>query len=209
MRSFFYWLVQEVSIFTWIVTIALDFSWNLFDGLSFISVVGIICYPLVMGVIFTVCFITVTLIQHFISGDEWKTAMNKGVVFGVLAALPFSIISLIAGALGLTVRNSRSQEYTQAFGELTLNYRELEKTIKHAAINADKRISSWREMPMETAINTLEQAGKISAQEARELHELRMARNTAYHEETPANLSLWMDQSARLLQKYRQRFGAV
>lgn len=209
MRSFFFWLVQEVSIFTWIVTIALDLSWNLLDGVSIFSVVGILCYPLFMGIIFTVCFIAVTLIQHFHSGDEWKPAMNKGVVFGVLAALPFSIITLIAGALGLIERGSRSQESTQAYGELTINYRELEKTIKHAAIREGKRNSSWREIPMETAINTLEQARKISAQEARELHELRMARNTAYHEETPANLSLWVDQSARLLQKYRQRFGAV
>jgi hypothetical protein len=209
MRSFFYWLVQEVSIFTWIVTIALDLSWNLLDGVSIFSVVGIICYPIVMGIIFTVCFITVTLIQHFLSGDEWRSAMKKGAIFGVLAALPFSIITFIAGALGLIEKGSRSQESTQAYGELALNYRELEKTIKHAAIRAGKRNGSWREIPMETAINTLEQAGKFSAQEARELHELRIARNTAYHDETPANLSLWVDQSARLLQKYQQRFGAV
>jgi len=209
MRSFLFWLTQEASGFTWAVAIALDLFWNLLDGMSIFSGIGIICYPVVMAGIFTACFLTVTLIQHYGSGDEWKPAMNKGIVFGVIAALPFSLVSLIAGAFGLIVKGNRGSDYTFSFGKFGINYRELEKTIKHAAISTGLSNGNWREITMETAINTLERAGKLSGREAQELHELRGARNVAHHEETPNNLMLWVDQSERLLQKYRDRFGTV
>jgi hypothetical protein len=209
MRSFFYWLAQEVSPFSWLVAIALDLVWNLADGASIFSGFGVLCYPVVMTGIFGLCFLSVACIQHFIAGDEWKPALNKGLIFGIIAALPFSVVSLVAGGISLLVKGSRGTEFDAAFGRFGLNYRELEKTIKQAALACGGVNGGWRELTMETAINTLERAGRLSRFEARELHELRIARNEAHHAETPANLSAWVDQSAQLLQKYRERFGAV
>jgi hypothetical protein len=209
MRSFFYWLVQEVSPISWLVAIGLDLVWNLADGASIFTGLGVLCYPVVMAGIFTLCLLSVAGIQHFASGDEWKPALNKGLVFGIIAALPFSVVSLVAGAFGLLAKGSRGGNYDAAFGRFGLNYRELEKTIKQAALACGGVNGSWHELTMETAINTLERAGRLSRFEARELHELRIARNEAHHAETPANLSAWVDQSAQLLQKYRERFGAA
>jgi hypothetical protein len=207
MRSFFYWLTQEANGFTWIVTIVFDLFWNWFDGLSIFTGLGILCYPFVMAGIFSLCFVAVAFIQHYGSGDEWTPAMKKAAIFGLFAAVPFSVVTLIAGALGLTVKQIRGDDYDAAFGRFSINYRELEKTIKRAASPNGRYNGSWREISMETAIHTLQQTGQISPGEARELHEIRNARNQAYHEETPENLLAWVNESARLLEKYREKFG--
>jgi hypothetical protein len=207
MRAFFFWLVEETSIFAWIVTIALDLFWNLLESLSLFSGIGVLCYPVVMIAIFTLCFATVSFIQHFLSGDEWQPAMAKGTVFGLIAATPFSVISLIAGMIGLIVRQAAGRDYTFYFGKFGLNYRELEKTIKRAAVRTGRLNGNWGEVTMETAINTLEQAQKISPQEAQELHDLRIARNQAHHEKTPADLMRWVNLSEQILHKFQHRFG--
>jgi hypothetical protein len=205
MRTFFYWLTQDVHLLSWGVMIALDLLWNVFD----LSGGGIICYPVFMVGIFGLCFTAVMLIQHMVSGDEWKPAITKGAIFGAVAAFPFSIVTLIFGGGGLIARGSRSKEYTYTFGRFSLNYRELEKIIKYAAVRCGKLNSGWREMTMENAIATLQGTGRLTGREAQELHEIRTARNAAYHEETPANLAGWADEAERLLGKYRDRFGRV
>ncbi len=207
MTAFFYWLTTEVSIFSWLVTLGLDLVWNLFDGTSIFSGLGILCYPVVMGAIFLVCLGTVALIQHYGSGDEWKAALNKGLIFGAIAALPFSVFTLVAGGIGLIVKSTRGGEYEAAFGRFSLNYRDIEKTIKREAVGSGMLSGNWREIRMEEAIDTLERTGKLSRTEANELHQLRIARNNAYHEETPSNLQSWVEHSGRLLQRYRERFG--
>ncbi len=209
MKGFFYWLIQEVSAFTWVLTIGLDLLWNLVDGASIFTGVGIICYPFVMMSIFAICFITVAFVQHYISFDKWKMALKKATIFGLIAALPFSIVSFLAGGIGLLVRESMGQDYTYIFGKLGLNYRELEKIIKQKAVATRISYGNWRDISMDTAINTFEQEGKISRQEAHELHQLRLARNQAHHEETPADLFGWVEFSEGLLQKYQNRFGTV
>lgn len=208
MRAFFYWLAQEANVFTWFITIGLDLLWNFLDGLSIFSGIGILCYPVVMVIIFGACFVPVLLIQHFANGDEWNTALKKGAIFGLIAAMPFSVVTLIAGAVGLGVKQSRGRDYEAAFGRFSINYRELEKTVKRAACSNGVYHGGWREITMETAINTLERSGKVTASEAHELHKIRIARNYAHHEENPANLAGWVGESARLLEKYQRRFSA-
>jgi hypothetical protein len=187
----------------------LDLLWNLVDGLSLASGVGVLCYPVLEGCIFAVCFLGVLCFQHYLSGDEWNDAAKKGAVLGLLAALPFSLVSLIFGAIGLLVRSTMDHDYTTNFGRLGMNYRELEKVIKFEAIRTGRVYGSWRDIKMETAINALEQAGRLSGQEARELHSLRVARNDAFHNENPTNLYHWMVFSEQLLQKYRERYSSV
>jgi hypothetical protein len=209
MRDFFFWLAKETSIFTWIVTIVLDLLWNLVDGTSIFSVAGILCYPAVIMIIFSICFPTVALIQHYHSGQEWKPAIRMAAIFSTIAAVPFSVVSLIVGAISAIVSETTDRNLSENFGRLGLYYRELEKTIKISAVVAGMPNGNWREITMESAINILENAGKITTSEAYELHELRKIRNYAHHERTPANLAGWVLLASQLLQKYRNRFGAA
>ena len=77
--------VHPLSAF---ITIVIDRLWSTFE-ITAIS-------PIIL-LTFATCFVSVLLIQRFIEGDDWGTSVAKGVVMGIVAGVPYSVIGTFFG----------------------------------------------------------------------------------------------------------------
>lgn len=76
------------------VTVVLDWLWLTFELPATLSGVGLVLTGIGLGVL---CSIIVTLIQHFVADDEWGAAAAKGMVMGVVAGVPYPVVSTVIG----------------------------------------------------------------------------------------------------------------
>lgn len=42
-------------------------------------------------------FATVTLVQHFVAGEKWGSSIAKGMVFGIIAGVPYPVVGTVVG----------------------------------------------------------------------------------------------------------------
>ena len=184
MKQTYLKIQENFNPYSLITTIGLDLIWSLFEGGVFASVVGILFAPVLMGIIFIICFVIVSLVQHNVSGDNWQSALTKGLVLGFLASLPLSIVGTIFGlGYGLLYLIYGTDEETILLGKLTQEWRALERTIKNSFTLP--RGSDG----MEDYINLLSSYRIISASECDELHQIRKIRNTSTHTTTHQELA--------------------
>jgi hypothetical protein len=82
--------------------IALDGIW----GMGELASMGL-AIPVLALSIFAICSSVITLVQRYIEGDAWETALSKGLACGVIAGLPFPVFGTAAGvgSLGLSTLN--------------------------------------------------------------------------------------------------------
>ena len=181
-----YLTIQEnINPYSLVTTVGLDLLWSLFEGGIFASIVGILLAPLLMGVIFIICFIIVSLVQHNVSGDSWQKALTKGLVLGFLASLPLSIVGTILGlGYGLLYLIYGTDEETILLGKLTKEWRTLERTIRASFKN-----TNGSKNMLDDYIKTLYSYRIISASEYNELDQLRKIRNTTIHNKTHQELA--------------------
>ena len=78
---------SPVSPLSAFITIVLDQLWSKF------AITG----PLPIVILFSTCFVSVLLIQRFISHDDWGSSVAKGVVMGIVAGVPYSVIGTFFG----------------------------------------------------------------------------------------------------------------
>ena len=200
-----YLSIQEnINAYSLIATIGLDLIWSLFEGGVFASVVGILFAPVLMGLIFIICFTIVSLVQHNISGDSWQSALTKGLVLGFLASLPLSIVGTILGlGYGLLYLIYGTDEETILLGKLTKEWRALERTIKNSFTvtgGSDK---------MRKYIDALFAHKIISATEHNELHHIRKIRNTSTHNTTHQELALSIERLKFLRLQVERRLKLI
>jgi len=178
MKQTFISFNNQINLYSLLVTAAFDFLWNGIDATG----VGLCLAP----VIFLLCFTAVTLIQRQISQDEMNTALTKGLILGVIAALPFSVITTTAGVIfgALQLRYGTDQDVV-LLGELTKAWKNLERVLKSPFSPSDQRA-----MKLDETIDALYERNLISAAEQSELHALRMARNKIVHNSQQQDVSV-------------------
>ncbi|HID51284.1 MAG TPA: hypothetical protein EYP41_04500 [Anaerolineae bacterium] len=86
--------VHPLSAF---VTIVIDWLWFMVEAPATLSVVGLVALLPIMLVSMAICFVPVLLVQRFVSHDDWRASIAKGVVMGIVAGVPYPVIGTIFG----------------------------------------------------------------------------------------------------------------
>lgn len=200
MKDLYRYINRQFHPLSIVVAAAFDILWSLFEGGSTLSIVGIILLPLFMGTVFIASFGAVTLIQKFSFGDEWGPAFSKGLALGILAALPFSVIGVVGGAIWGAMRLTYGvDEEVILLGKLTRSWREIESTLRRLA-------PEMRNQSFETVIDTLYDRRLLSRTLRDQLHELRRQRNVNIHNVSSAELARLVDQVQSMENTLRGRF---
>jgi Fe2+ transport system protein B len=76
-----------------LATIVLDTVFGIFE---LIDPLALILTSVTVGVLGT---ISTTLIQHYLSKDEWGPSVAKGLVMGIIAGVPFQVTGTAVGAI--------------------------------------------------------------------------------------------------------------
>ena len=188
MKDIYLYITQRIHPGSIVVAVAFDLIWSAFEGGATASIVGIILLPILIGTIFIASFGAVTLIQRFGSDDEWGLALSKGIVLGVLAAIPFSVIGTV-GALGYGAMRLMYgvDEEVILLGKLTRSWREVEKILRRLAPPEIRNDS------IEVVINHLYNQRLLSNTLKDQLHTLRKQRNVNTHEISTDELAKLVD----------------
>lgn len=188
MKQTFLAINNQINGYSIALTVALDLLWNFPDS-------TFILYWLLAPFIFVFCAASITLIQRNLSYDEWGPAITKGLVLGFIAALPFSVITTVAGAIfGAMQLQYGNDQDVLLLGQLTKAWGELEKVLK-----SPFQPAQLRGLNIEQVIDMLCDHDLVSPYEKNELHRLRMARNKIVHDgqENPPSI----DELSGLVQK--------
>jgi len=189
----------EIHGLSWVLTIVLDLIWNIPDVTAFCSIEGIPAIPLLSLTIFIICFVIVTLVQRFVSEDEWEKAVTKGVVMGALAAVPFSIVTFVGRSIYKSVQ--RLFEATQV-GSVLIPWREFEQLAKAKAIALGFPVPPGNKIKIAKVITFLVAKGVIAKSDKVALDAIREGRDHTVHYDTPEMVQELIAQSEKLLQKY-------
>jgi hypothetical protein len=76
-----------------LTTIVLD---NVFGVFELVDPLALILTSVSVGVLGTV---STTLIQHYLSKEEWGPSLAKGLVLGIIAGVPFQVAGTAVGAI--------------------------------------------------------------------------------------------------------------
>jgi hypothetical protein len=90
--------MPPLHIFSSLVTLALDWVWFMVELPASVSIAflpALLPLSLVLGAI---DFAAVTVVQHFLADEPWGKAAAKGLVMGILAAVPYPVFGTIIGA---------------------------------------------------------------------------------------------------------------
>jgi len=200
MKDLYRYLNRQFHPLSIVVAVAFDILWSLFEGGSTLSIVGIILLPLFMGTVFIASFFAVTLIQKLAFGDEWGPALSKGLALGILAALPFSVMGVVGGAIWGAMRLTYGvDEEVILLGKLTRSWREIESTLRRLA-------PELRNQSFEIVIETLYDRRLLSRILRDQLHELRRQRNVNIHNVSTGELASLVDQVQSMESTLRGRF---
>ena len=80
-----------------LVTIALDWVWFFVEGIETLSGFGLAALLPTMMALGILNFATVTLVQHFVAGEKWGSSIAKGMVFGIIAGVPYPVVGTVVG----------------------------------------------------------------------------------------------------------------
>lgn len=89
-------LVHPLSAF---VTIVIDWLWFMLEAPATLSVIGLTALAPIMLASFVMCFVSVLLVQRFVSHDDWGSSVAKGFVMGIAAGAPYPVIGTSLGTL--------------------------------------------------------------------------------------------------------------
>jgi len=207
MDSLYFWIKKEFHLLSLMTTVGLDVLWSTLESRALAAPGGLQIYPYFLLLIFTSVFGTVSLLQHFLGSDSWKPALVKGAALGLIAAFPFSVVSLIAITVYLAFDLLIGRDKDRLIARLNENYRQMEGVLTQAAVKSGLPSTDGMDPSMGEAIHYLEQSGDLSAGEAVEINRLRTARNYAHRNATSRDLADLVYSSQRLVRRYRERFG--
>lgn len=80
-----------------IVLIATDALWGMAELTASATLFGLPAVPAMMAISGISCGVAVTLIEKFLSREDWGAALAKGVALGVLSGLPYPVMGTLAG----------------------------------------------------------------------------------------------------------------
>lgn len=80
-----------------IILIATDALWGMAELTASATLFGLPAVPVMMAISGVSCGVAVTLIEKFLSREDWGAALAKGVALGVLSGLPYPVMGTLAG----------------------------------------------------------------------------------------------------------------
>jgi hypothetical protein len=183
------------------VAIAFDLLWSGGEGLATLTGWGVILLIFFSITVFVASFGAVTLIQRFGSADEWSSALTKGLIIGVLSAIPYSFIGLGVAAFWMFMRLTVGvDQETILLGKLTQNWREIEIILRKLAP------PDVRNANLDEVINCLHSRHLLSSSLKDKLHDLRRQRNINMHEISTQELANLVDEVQAMHTALRTRF---
>lgn len=187
MKDLYLCIAQRIHPGSILVTVGFDLLWSLFEGGSARSVVGLVLLPVVMLMVFTMSFVAVTLIQKLGSGDVWRDALSKGLVLGALAAVPFSVVGVVAAvSMGIMRMKYGADEEVILLGKLTRSWREIELILRRMA-------PDMHGQSLDRVIDILYERRRLSRTLRGQLHELRRQRNINTYDVSTSQLASLVD----------------
>jgi hypothetical protein len=200
MKNLYLYLTTNLHPGSLIVTIALDLLWSALEGALTVSVIGILLVPILIAIIFMICFGAVTSIQLSAAHDDWPAALAKGFALGVVAAIPFSVVGLIIGIVwGLLYAIYGVDEEVVLLGKLTRGWRDVEMALRRLAP------PEVRNRNIDEVIDYLYDNRILSNELKNQLHELRRLRNINMHEMSTSELSVLVGDVLSMSQTLRGR----
>ena len=85
-----------------LTTIVIDGLWSMAEAPATLSVVGLVALLPITLASFAMCFVSVSLVQRFVSHDGWGVSFAKGVAMGIIAGVPYPVATTSAGLLLLS-----------------------------------------------------------------------------------------------------------
>jgi hypothetical protein len=181
-RKLYFYITENVHAYSLIVFVLLDLLWNVLELVITIPVIGPCLEVILIGLIFGVCFLAVYQIQQKIAGDDQQTARTKGMIFGVLAALPFSLVGwMFAGLTGALKLFFGYDRYATLAGKVTLAWAQLEKNITRLLPASYINSMDENTKPISQKLQYLRNNGSISQATYDDLTAVRHIRNSIAH----------------------------
>ena len=88
--------VHPLSAF---ITIVIDWFWSMVEVPATLSTVGLVALLPIMLVSMAMCFVSVLLVQRFVSRDDWGASLAKGVAMGIAAGVPYPVLGTSFGTV--------------------------------------------------------------------------------------------------------------
>jgi len=82
-----------------LATIAIDLIWGMVEIAATLSIAALLALLPLILTCGAVCFIAVTLVQHYVAHDNWRESIAKGFVMGIIAAVPYSVAGTSVGVI--------------------------------------------------------------------------------------------------------------
>lgn len=182
LRKLYFYITENIHPYSLIVIILLDLVWNIFEFGSLLPGVGVCLEVILMGLIFAICFPLVYSIQHTIAGDDQKTAREKGLIFGILAALPFSFVGVaFAGITGMLKAFFGYDRYAILAGKVVLAWAQFEKIVDRLLPASYINNMDDDEKKISRKLHYLRNAQSISQATYDDLTSVRHIRNSIAH----------------------------
>jgi hypothetical protein len=196
------WKIHPYSI---IVTIILDLFWAFAEIGAVASVVGFFGYPILVILIFITCAFAVAKIQQSKDHDEPGTAWIKGIILGIIAAIPLSFTTMILGAIYKLIQLWVGGDKIWLTGLLADNWSKLEELIRNKVKTIDPKMANGE--TMESLINFLGKSKVISPTDVGDLHRFRMDRNLVTHNQKAKYLWQTARDSETILRQFKRKLG--
>ncbi|MFO7604452.1 MAG: hypothetical protein R6X06_11655 [Gammaproteobacteria bacterium] len=88
-----------IGVLAALVTIVLDLLWGTLELGETASVAGLPLVVVTMLAAGISCWLAVTLAQHYIENDAWGSAISKGLIMGIIAGVPYSVVGTAVGVV--------------------------------------------------------------------------------------------------------------
>lgn len=129
LRKFYFYLTENIHPYSLIIAIVLDLLWTIPE----LAIGSCLEIPLMVGIFF-ICYSAVNSIQLNLAGDEKSAAQTKGLVFGIIAAVPFSVVGLLASVIygliyGLLKIVFGYDKYAMVVGKFVLEWAKFEGDV--------------------------------------------------------------------------------
>jgi hypothetical protein len=86
-----------IHLLSAIVVLALDWMWTFVEAFAAFTIIGILCFGFLSIISGALAFLAVYLIQYYVAKDSGGEALAKGIVMGLVVAVPFPVIGTLIG----------------------------------------------------------------------------------------------------------------
>lgn len=88
-----------IGVLAALVTIVLDLLWGTLEFGETASIAGLPLVVITMLAAGFSCWVAVALVQHYTENESWGAAISKGLIMGIIAGVPYSVVGTAVGVV--------------------------------------------------------------------------------------------------------------